>query len=153
MPPTAEPALRARAVGGRLLLSVPARMDVLDGCRRAVLDFLAPHRLGAQTIYDVELVLEETLANAISYGHADAREHTIDLSVDVEPARVVLAFEDDGVEFDPRRSADRSPTPPVSIETAPTGGRGLLLVQRAACSIDYQRTGGRNRLTIGVATG
>jgi serine/threonine-protein kinase RsbW len=145
MPPTAEP-------GTRLALSVPARIDVLESCRRAVLDFLAPHGLGPQVIYSVELVLEETLVNAISYGYADAREHTIELSVEVEPARVVLAFEDDGVEFDPRRSGE-APTAAVTIDNAPSGGRGLLLVRNAACAIDYARAGGRNRLTIGVARG
>ena len=145
MPPTAEPVTR-------LALSVPARIDGLEPCRRAVLDFLAPHGLGPQAIYNVELALEETLVNVISYGYADAREHTLDLSVEVEPTRVVLAFEDDGVEFDPRR-AGGAPTAAVMIDNAPTGGRGLLLVRKAACSVDYLRAGGRNRLTIGVARG
>lgn len=133
------------------MLSLPARLDVLEACRRAVLDFLAPHGLGPQAIHNIELVLEETLVNVISYGYADARGHAIEVSVEVEPARVVLTFEDDGVEFDPR--SGRAPTTPVSIESAPIGGRGLLLVRNAACSIDYLRSGGRNRLTIGVATG
>jgi serine/threonine-protein kinase RsbW len=143
MPPTAEP-------GTRLALSVPARIDALEPCQRAVRDFLAPHGLGSQAIHNVELVLEETLVNVISYGYADARGHTIDLSVEVEPAQVLLAFEDDGVEFDPR-GAGAAPTAPVTIDNAPTGGRGLLLVRNAARSIDYQRAGGRNRLTVGVA--
>lgn len=147
MPAKAEPRTR-------LALSVPARMDSLEPCRRAVLEFLAPHGLGPQAIYNVELVLEEALVNVISYGWPDACEHTIDLSAAVEPAQVVLAFEDDGVEFDPcpqQGSGGAAPTAPVSIDSAPLGGRGLLLVHKAACSIDYRRAGDRNRLTIGVA--
>src|SRR5688572_6977666 len=78
MPPTAEP-------GERLTLSLPARIDILEPCRRAVRDFLAPHGLGPQAIYKTELVLEEALVNIISYAYADPRGHTIDLSVEVEP--------------------------------------------------------------------
>jgi anti-sigma regulatory factor (Ser/Thr protein kinase) len=135
-----------------LRLAVPGRIDALDACRRAVLDFLAPHGLGPQAIYNVELVLEEALVNAITHGWPDANgEHGIELSVEVQAARVVLVFEDDGVEFDPRRSGAQ--TASVSIDSAPIGGRGLLLVGKAAGSIAYQRAGGRNRLTICVARG
>ena len=66
MSPTAEP-------GTRLALSLPARIDILEPCRRAVLDFLAPHGLGPQAVYKVELVLEETLVNIISYAYAGSR--------------------------------------------------------------------------------
>jgi serine/threonine-protein kinase RsbW len=145
MPRTAE------AGDARLVLAVPGRIDALDACRRAVLDFLAPHGLGAQAIYNVELVLEEILVNAITHGWPDAREHPIDLTVEAEATRVLLIFEDDGVEFDPQRSGI-APAP-GSIDSAPIGGRGLLLVRKAACSIDYRRAGGRNRLAIGVARG
>lgn len=137
------------AEAARLTLSVPGRTDAVEPCRRALLDFLAPHGLGPQAIYNIELVLEETLVNLISHGKPGARAQPIGLSVEVEPDRVVLAFEDDGAAFDPRDVA--APAAPSSIDNTPTGGRGLLLVRRAACSIDYVRAGGRNRLTIGVA--
>lgn len=83
-------------------------------------------------------MLEETLVKVIVCGYAGARGHTIDLSVEVEPAQVVLAFEDDGVEFDPRR-AGAAPTVPVTIDNAPTGGRGFMLVRKAARSFDHRR--------------
>jgi serine/threonine-protein kinase RsbW len=137
------------AEAARLTLSVPGRIDALEPCRRALLDFLAPQGLGPQAIYNIELVLEETLSNLISHGRPDAREHRIDLGVEVLPDRVLLSFEDDGPAFDPRRAV--APAAPASIDRTPIGGRGLLLVRRAACSIDYERAGGRNRLTIGVA--
>ena len=146
MPPTAEP-------GTRLALSLPARIDILEPCRRAVRDFLAPHGVGPQATYKIELVLEETLVNIISYAYAEPRGHTIDLSVEVEPAQVVIVFEDDGVEFDPRapQHLGAAPAAAVTIDSAPIGGRGLLLVRKAARLLDYRRAAGRNRLTVSVA--
>jgi hypothetical protein len=38
-----------------------------------------------------------------------------------------------------------------SIDSAPLGGRGLLLARKAAQSIGYRRAGGRNVLNISLA--
>ncbi len=132
-----------------LRLSIPNRKDCLEPARLAVLDFLSRQTLGPELTFNIELILEETLMNAILHAFDDDTPHRIELTVQIRPTDVVLQFEDDGVRFDPLEPDD--PTPPASIENAEPGGLGLLLVRKSANSIAYRRADGRNLLTIGVA--
>ena len=118
----------------------------LESARVAVLDYLAPFAPSAKAVYAIELVIEEVLTNQFKYAAAP-----IDLMLHVEPSLAVLQFEDGGAAFDPLQA----PTPPVpaSLDEAPIGGLGLMLVRRFARTARYERIDERNRLTIGVALG
>ena len=101
--------------------------------------------LDAGPRYQVELVFEEIVANIIRHGAADGRRPDVRVSLELDPDSIRLTFEDDGVPFDPRVCPERAP--PKAREGA--GGFGLLLVHRAASSLDYLRTAeGHNRLTV-----
>jgi serine/threonine-protein kinase RsbW len=97
--------------------------------------------------YHVELVFEEITANIIAHGAPDGHELEVCVSLEAAGATFVLSFEDNGIPFDPRTRLD--PPPQKSLDEARIGGYGLMLVRRAATSIDYLRTAdGRNRLTV-----
>ncbi|WP_341676913.1 ATP-binding protein [Niveibacterium sp. SC-1] len=132
-----------------LQLALSNTLDVLEPTRLAVNAYLAPYELGEGALYKVELVLEETLVNAIRHAFTDGAVHCIDLTVTVDADTVALRFEDDGIAFDPRLATE--PVRPASIADASPGGLGLMLVRRAAKFIDHARSEGRNRLTIGIA--
>ena len=95
-------------------------------------------------------MFEEVATNIIRYAYADESDHLITVALEFHPNAVVMTFEDDGVPFDPStRPPDRPPEP---IEDAEIGGRGLLLVRKAACSLQYERTTDEhNRLTVTIA--
>ena len=144
---------------------VQNRRDALEPARLAVLAHLAPWSLSDKARYRVELVLEETLLNAMLHGHPGEREvepegggegdsggtHAIDLSVQVRGGAVCLCFEDDGIAFDPLAAVPRPQ--PASLTQAEPGGLGLLLVRRLSRSVQYERHEGRNTLRIEVALG
>jgi serine/threonine-protein kinase RsbW len=97
--------------------------------------------------YHAELVFEEITANIILHGAPDGHELEVCVSLEAAGDTFVLTFEDNGVPFDPRGRLD--PPPQKSLDEARIGGYGLMLVRRAATSIDYQRTvEGHNRLTV-----
>lgn len=99
--------------------------------------------------YNSELVFEEIVDNIVSHGAVDRRELDVCVTLEVRPDSIVLTFDDDGVPFDPRGIPD--PEPPKSLEEARIGGFGVMLVRRAARSLDYRRTtAGRNLLTVQV---
>jgi serine/threonine-protein kinase RsbW len=132
-----------------LALSVVNDRAALEPARQAVLDFLLPHALGRHALFNVELILEETLTNVIRHAFTDDAKHQINLSLQVEPGEIVMRFEDDGIAFNPLNAR---PTPlPTSIDEAAPGGHGLMLVRKHANSIAYERRDGRNCLTIRVA--
>ncbi len=92
-------------------------------------------------------MFEEITANIIAHGAPDGHELEVCVTLDASRDSIVLTFEDNGVPFDPRNRPD--PLPQTSLEEARVGGYGLMLVRRAARSIDYLRTAeGRNRLTV-----
>jgi len=138
-----------------LRLRLANDLGVLELARLAVLDYLLPLGPSARAVYAVELVLEEVLSNQVKYAFdagADAGagpEPVIELTAWTEPGTVMLQFEDSGVAFDPLQAA--APVAPTSIDVAPVGGLGVVLVRRFASSASYQRREGRNFLTVGVA--
>lgn len=129
-----------------LELQLASRPDELERARQALGIFLAAHAVSPQTVYGVELVLEEIFMNAIRYAFTDGREHALGLRARVRLDEVILQFRDDGVAFDPL--ARPEPVKPRSIEEAVPGGLGLMLVRRFAKSIEYRRSDGWNGLTV-----
>ena len=102
--------------------------------------------------YNTELVFEEITANIIAHGAPDRHELHVCVTLEVCADCIVLTFEDNGVPFDPRRRPD--PPPQKSLEDARIGGYGLMLVRRAAQSMDYLRTAeGRNQLSVRLPRG
>lgn len=106
-------------------------------------------RLVASSRYNVELVFEEVVSNIINYGTMDGREPQVCVTFESRTTEVVLTFEDDGRAFDP--TIRTAPPPARSLEEAKVGGFGLILVRKAASSLNYTRTQeGRNRLIVSV---
>jgi serine/threonine-protein kinase RsbW len=133
----------------QLLLTLANDRDAFDATRQAVLDFLNPYAPSEQALFNIELILEESLMNVIWHAFSDQAEHRIDLLVRVDPQEIVLRFEDDGMAFDPLQASE--PVLPTSLDDAVPGGLGLMLVRKFAKSVAYERSGDRNRLTIAVA--
>jgi anti-sigma regulatory factor (Ser/Thr protein kinase) len=135
--------------GARLLLILANRRDALDEARIRVIDWLERHSPAPKLVFNVELILEETLMNVIWHAHPDHAEHLIRLELEVDADDVVMRFEDDGVPFNPLQATP--PVPPTSLDDAVPGGLGLLLVRKCARSVTYQRVDCNNRLTVRVA--
>jgi len=113
---------------------------------------LDAERLEGASRYNAELVFEEIVANIVNHGAPDG--HELDVRVTLEASRdsLSLTFDDNGIAFDPRRRTEA--LPPRSLDDDRIGGFGMLLVRRAASSLDYLRTAeGRNRLTVQLQHG
>lgn len=111
---------------------------------RGVLD---AQELDAASRYSAELIFEEVVANIVKHGAPDGRELDVHVTLEPRADSIVLTFDDDGVQFDPRGRPD--PLPAKSLAEAKIGGFGLMLVRRAASALDYRRTAeGRNQLTV-----
>lgn len=132
-----------------LVLELPNQRDAIESARQSIQAFLAPFEPSAQSLFRVELVLEESLMNVIWHGFSDDGLHPITVRVSVPGDDIVLQFEDEGREFDPTRASD--PVLPGTLADATPGGLGLMLVRRFARSVQYRRVEGRNVLSIRIA--
>lgn len=108
--------------------------------------WLESNKIELETENRARLVFEEIVTNVIRYGFSDSAEHVINAVAEVDDEDLTLSFDDDGRPFDPRTAP--APKPDHSLAQASIGGRGLMLVRAAARLIDYERTEGRNRLTV-----
>ena len=90
----------------------------------------------------LRLAVEEAVANVVNYGQASA----ITLRTAMEPDRLVLTIDDDGVPFDPTQGSQTDLS--VSPDERPPGGMGIILMHQMADSLSYERIDGHNILKI-----
>ena len=96
--------------------------------------------------FEINLALDELFTNIISYGFDDDEEHLIEITIDLEPDRVVLRVEDDGVPFNPVEAS--APEVTCSLENCRVGGLGIHLIRNLMDEICYRRCGNRNVLIM-----
>lgn len=94
----------------------------------------------------IELVLEEAFTNIVNYAFNDKREHPIVIEFVKNLDNLEMTLIDDGLAYDPTRNEE--PKTDLPIEDRPVGGLGILLIRRLMDSVDYQRIGNKNLLTL-----
>jgi serine/threonine-protein kinase RsbW len=108
-----------------------------------------PQVLSADTVFAVQLCLEEAVANIIMHGGAKNDRLKIAIELERDGGTLVARIEDTGCEFDPTQF------PPVSVakslEKAKVGDYGIHLIRCFASGMHYERQKGCNRLTLQFA--
>jgi serine/threonine-protein kinase RsbW len=106
-----------------------------------------PQVIAADTLFAVQLCLEEAVANIIMHG-GGAKDDRLQIAIALERngGTLVARIEDSGREFDPTQF----PPPSVakSLEEAKVGDLGIHLMRSFASDMHYERRDGRNRLTL-----
>jgi serine/threonine-protein kinase RsbW len=103
-------------------------------------------RLSSKTLFELNLILEEVVANVISYAYGDNQRHEIAVRADLRDGELVIEVEDDGRPFNPLQS----PPPDLErpLERRKVGGLGLHLVRELTSSIEYNRKEEKNHLVM-----
>lgn len=104
------------------------------------------HGLPAETVFDLNLALEETVSNIIRHGYAGRAGHGVSVTVHLAGESIAVTVEDDAAPFDP--SKHPAPDLTVPLEDRPDGGMGVYLIRRLMDEVDYRREEGRNVLTL-----
>lgn len=118
----------------------------------AVEAFFDERGLPPKLAFEFNLALDELLTNVISYAFPAGGDHRITVRVAIAgDGRVTAELEDDGAPFDPFAEAP----PPVldgDLEDRPIGGLGVHFVRTMMDAVQYERRGGRNRVTLAKST-
>jgi serine/threonine-protein kinase RsbW len=122
----------------------------LDRVTQRVNEFGTRQRLGPQLLHDLDLALEEILANIISHGYTDICEHEIRVRLSVHSGEVRIDVEDDGQPFNPLDAP--APDTAKPLAERPVGGLGIHLVRQLMDGLEYKRQGDRNLLTMKKTT-
>jgi serine/threonine-protein kinase RsbW len=108
-----------------------------------------PHVISTDTLFAVQLSLEEAVANIIMHGGARDDRFAITIELERDGATLVAHIEDTGCEFDPTQFPPLSMA--KSLEDAKVGDYGIHLMRCFATGMHYERQQGRNRLTLRFA--
>lgn len=114
-------------------------------------NFIKQHCAGVagvdeETIYDLQLAVDEACTNIISHGYADLDPGSIILDLDVDPDKLTLTLTDFGHSFEP--SSAPAPDVDAPIEERELGGFGLFFIQQSVDQMDYQATEDGNKMIL-----
>lgn len=111
-----------------------------------VVAYCEQHGIPTITAMELNLVAEECFINVVEHGFDDQARHEIQFALELANDVVTMSIEDDGVAFDPLSAPEFDPKTPM--EQRRVGGLGIHLVRSLMSEVKYQRTGGKNRLTL-----
>ena len=94
----------------------------------------------------LRLAVEEAVVNVIEYAYPDGQTGDIEVKIMSDTKSLKTVIKDTGVAFDPTKK-DKTDTS-LSVEDRQMGGLGLLLVRELMDTINYERTEGKNVLTL-----
>lgn len=106
------------------------------------------HRLNISKslTYQLKLALEEAVVNVMEYAYPRGTSGNIDIRVTSNGKRLKFIISDAGIAFNPTEAATADTT--LTAEERPVGGLGIFLVRELMDSINYERTNGKNVLTM-----
>jgi serine/threonine-protein kinase RsbW len=109
--------------------------------------FGAEHHLSDDAVMNVNLVLDEIVANIIRHGGLDADDR-IDVNLALDADTVSIDVTDPGVAFNPLDAPPPILDAPIA-ERRP-GGLGIHIVKSLARTVSYRRASDRNHLSATV---
>ena len=100
-----------------------------------------------KAIMQIGLAVDELFGNIANYAYPDgAGNATVRLEIDEAAREASLTFIDEGVPYDPLAKEDPDVTLPA--EERQIGGLGIFLVKKTMDGMRYERSDGKNLLTI-----
>lgn len=127
-------------------IEIANRLEDVAAVVSALEDFCEAAGLDKTVAQAAELALDELLTNIISYAYADDEPHTIEIDLGIENHGLKLLVSDDGIAFNPFEH--QLPGCEQSVEHQQPGGHGIRLVKTLMDQCVYQRTKGRNLVTL-----
>ena len=98
------------------------------------------------TTMQMNLAIEEAVVNVMNYAYPEGTTGSVNIEVQANDARLKFVISDSGKHFDPTSVAEADTT--LSAEDRSIGGLGIYLVRQLMDSVNYERIGGFNVLTL-----
>lgn len=127
-------------------LKIANKIDELPSLAEFVEEICETLSLSAEMTMNINLALEEAVANIIMYAYPPQEQHNILLKATASDRQLIFLLTDNGLSFDPTQVPDADVT--SSIEDRPIGGLGIFLIRSIMNEVSYQRLDGENRLTM-----
>jgi serine/threonine-protein kinase RsbW len=124
----------------RFLDTIPSTFEALNRIVERLMALAREMKCDHEHLHRVELALREALVNAVVHGNRQDPKKRVIVSCFCQPDRgMLVAVEDEGAGFDPRKVPD-----PTQAECVlETHGRGLFLMRQLMDRVRISRSGRR----------
>lgn len=117
---------------------LPSQIELVPGFMNEAIDHLKKHLvLNEDQIFDIKLVLEEALTNAIRHGNRSQATRKVDVNISCEDKHLIIEIRNEGEGFDVNKVPD--PTTPKGLHK--TSGRGVFLMRKIMDEVIYSDQG------------
>ena len=128
-------------------LTLDATVQNIEAFTDFVNDALAEWDCPMKTQMQIDLAIDETLANIAQYAYGNGSgKAKVRVEVDREPIAVKITFIDHGMPYDPL--AHKDPDITLSAEDREVGGLGIFLTKKSMDDVNYEYRNGQNILTL-----
>ncbi len=100
----------------------------------------------AETLFDMQLAVDEACTNIITHGYADTDPGLILLDVEIRSDRLIISITDFGQSFEPDSAAVPDVNAPADEREA--GGFGLFFIRQSVDEMNYRVTENGNIMTL-----
>ena len=130
----------------KLFLEIDPRVDELSTITAAVEQFGDAERWPPDTVFQINLVIEELGLNIMTHGKNEALEK-IEITLTAKGESLTIEIVDSGRPFDPTTDAPE-PDLESGLGERAIGGLGIHIVRSLVDQVMYRRQGGRNHVTL-----
>ena len=122
----------------RFEATIPGRVDAIPPVVEQVMAVVREMACAGDGEFDVEVALNEALANAVRHGCGDDASKQVEISVECDPGHgMLIIVRDPGSGFDPLTV----PSPIVGERVFADHGRGIYLINQLMDEVHYRRGG------------
>lgn len=109
-------------------------------------DFFERNKLDMSLLPQMDLALEEAIANVIMYAYPEGERGTVEICLEKKENLLQTRISDAGMPFNPLQQPEAKLA--SSIEERPIGGLGIHLIKEIMDEVEYQHKDGKNMLTM-----
>jgi serine/threonine-protein kinase RsbW len=118
----------------RVDLTIPGDVGAIPPAVERIMDAVRGMGCAAGKEFEIELALNEALANAVVHGCEHDPGKDVQVCAGCDPARgILIVVRDPGPGFDP----SQVPSPVVGEKVFAEGGRGIYLINRLMDHVEY----------------
>ena len=122
------------------------RLAELPVVSRRLDEIAMANGLPRDVLADIQVAVDEVLANIITYGYPDGDSQEISIQCRISNGIIEMQIEDSGQLFNPL--SIKSPNRSAPLQEREPGGLGIHFVRSLMSEIAYTRVGNKNRLLL-----
>lgn len=127
-------------------LTINNDINELDRLEPFLTAFFQKNNLDPSLLSQLDLALEEAMANVIMYAYPEGEKGEVNLTIEFKNGVICTEIRDRGVPFNPLQQQEANLD--VSLEERQIGGLGIHLIKEIMDSVEYEYKDGENVLKL-----